>query len=104
MQREQPKKKTKKKNKKNKKNKKWSKREKLQLISQKCNHKRVFWTLKCQQTGQLEKIGYITRNIQSSKTESGRNREPYRPNTSIEIESVIKISQQTKVQEHTASQ
>ena len=38
------------------------------------NHKRILWTIICQQIGQPRRNGHISRNIQPTKTESGRNR------------------------------
>ena len=38
-------------------------------------HKRVLWTVICQQNGQPRRNEQIFRNIQPSKTESGRNRQ-----------------------------
>ena len=38
------------------------------------DYKRTIRTIICQQNGQLRRNGQISRNVQSPKTESGRNR------------------------------
>ena len=50
-------------------------KENLQLVSQGYeNHMRIVRRVICQQTGPPRRSGLISRNIQTSKTESGKNR------------------------------
>ena len=50
------------------------KMEKSQLTPQKCKgHNRLFQTTTCKWNGQPRRIGQIPRNVQSPRTEPGRN-------------------------------
>ena len=56
------------------KNKKWKKRNYNWHHRDTKNHKRILWTVICQQIGQSRRNGHFSGNTQFSKTKSGRNR------------------------------
>ena len=60
----------------NKQNKKWKRRSCnwYHRNKKKKNHKRILWTIKCQQIWQCRRNGQLSRNIQPTKIESRRNR------------------------------
>ena len=43
-------------------------------------YKQTLWTVTCQQIGKPRRNGQILKNVQHSKTESGRNRQSERTN------------------------
>ena len=81
------------------------KKEKLQLTPQKYKgSQRLLQATVCQENGQPGRNGQILRKVQPSKTKPGRIENMSRPITSNEIETVVKIFQQTKVLDQMTSQ
>ena len=76
-----------------------TRKEKLQPISQKQNHKRLVWTIICQQLNNLEEMDKSLKTKKSSKTQSWSNRKSI-----TVIKKKKNNSQKTKVQGQKPSQ